>query len=410
MKHLSLIILSLAISFNYNIAFAKSSTPALPTLEKDKEHSLEKTSESLFEKIKNFFGFGESEKQPEKEDERTVTSTVQQDSESEKESFIDLNNVPLPTAEEEGPTDNTSAANDKLALPADIINETDKTTPPEPKPTEEKSDKTEPLPADAVAPPAEKTEPEATPSPVTNGQLQNPQEEKVTEPAPVGNKTTEEAATSQQEEQPQSPKEENATEPAPIKEENKTAGEAATNQQEEQQPNHPANNEEKQMEEAVEQATEEPYNEEESEEPVMEERESEEDTPAVSTATKDSAVAKFKQSLQEKLKRAKSLPTIPSEELVNEQVADIKMPEVNGTIGEIKENLQAKFISDEAKVLLLPNDDIVLGELTTQAKIELMDMSAYSKLFWDNYNQTKRAPARERVEKFIENYHENFES
>lgn len=40
-----------------------------------------------------------------------------------------------------------------------------------------------------------------------------------------------------------------------------------------------------------------------------------------------------------------------------------------------------KFVDDEAKVLLLQNDDVVLGEVTEKAKTDLMDSNSYIALF-----------------------------
>ena len=69
---------------------------------------------------------------------------------------------------------------------------------------------------------------------------------------------------------------------------------------------------------------------------------------------------------------------------------------------------QLQFVNNEAQVLILPNDDVVLGEVTKQARINNMDLHAYIKKFWKNYGVLKREPKRQELEQFIENYDENF--
>ena len=53
---------------------------------------------------------------------------------------------------------------------------------------------------------------------------------------------------------------------------------------------------------------------------------------------------------------------------------------------------QLQFVNNEAQVLILPNDDVVLGELTESARINDMDLYLYIKKFWENYNRIKREP------------------
>jgi len=69
---------------------------------------------------------------------------------------------------------------------------------------------------------------------------------------------------------------------------------------------------------------------------------------------------------------------------------------------------QLQFMNNEAQVLILPNDDVVLGDITTEARINDMDLHTYIKMFWKNYDVLKREPKREEIEQFIENYDENF--
>ena len=72
------------------------------------------------------------------------------------------------------------------------------------------------------------------------------------------------------------------------------------------------------------------------------------------------------------------------------------------------DSTQLQFVNNEAQVLILPNDDVVLGELTESARINDMDLYLYIKTFWENYNRIKREPQREVIESFIEEYDENF--
>ena len=65
---------------------------------------------------------------------------------------------------------------------------------------------------------------------------------------------------------------------------------------------------------------------------------------------------------------------------------------------------------NEAQVLILPNDDIVLGVLVDEAKLEQMDFRSYIDKFWENYNKLKREPRRLEIERFVENYDELFDT
>ncbi|WCR56830.1 ankyrin repeat domain-containing protein [Rickettsia asembonensis] len=61
----------------------------------------------------------------------------------------------------------------------------------------------------------------------------------------------------------------------------------------------------------------------------------------------------------------------------------------------------AKFVKDETQMLLLPDDDIVLGKLTEQATLEQMDMYAYIELFQKKEEWIASAERRKVVESFI---------
>ncbi|CEO17154.1 hypothetical protein RMONA_03835 [Rickettsia monacensis] len=60
-----------------------------------------------------------------------------------------------------------------------------------------------------------------------------------------------------------------------------------------------------------------------------------------------------------------------------------------------------KFVKDETQMLLLPDDDIVLGKLTEQAALEQMDMYAYIELFQKKEEWIASAERRKAVESFI---------
>ena len=63
--------------------------------------------------------------------------------------------------------------------------------------------------------------------------------------------------------------------------------------------------------------------------------------------------------------------------------------------------LVTKFVKDETQMLLLPDDDIVLGKLTEQATLEQMDMYAYIELFQKKEEWIVSAERRKVVESFI---------
>ncbi|ABV74647.1 Ankyrin repeat [Rickettsia akari str. Hartford] len=60
-----------------------------------------------------------------------------------------------------------------------------------------------------------------------------------------------------------------------------------------------------------------------------------------------------------------------------------------------------KFVKDETQMLLLPDDDIVLGKLTEQATLEQMDMYGYIALFQKKEEWIASAKRRKVVESFI---------
>jgi hypothetical protein len=94
-----------------------------------------------------------------------------------------------------------------------------------------------------------------------------------------------------------------------------------------------------------------------------------------------------------------------------EQIAENELVIDNSHIGKFTEETAAdvdgdtlQFVNNEAQVLLLPDDDVVEGKLTQEAKLNMMDLRSYIQLFWSKYDQAKRAYAAYKVNKFIDEY------
>ncbi|HJK86542.1 MAG TPA: hypothetical protein QKA08_02070 [Candidatus Megaira endosymbiont of Nemacystus decipiens] len=67
-----------------------------------------------------------------------------------------------------------------------------------------------------------------------------------------------------------------------------------------------------------------------------------------------------------------------------------------------------KFISDEIQVLLLPNDDVVLGEVTRKARLAQMSFADYIRVFWQKYDKLVRQEETRAIKDFIDSYDETF--
>ena len=72
------------------------------------------------------------------------------------------------------------------------------------------------------------------------------------------------------------------------------------------------------------------------------------------------------------------------------------------------DDVQMEFVKNEAQVLILPDDDIVLGDPTEKAMLEQMDFTSYIEIFWNKYYDFVREPQRLKMEKFIKDYDKNF--
>ncbi|WP_341750251.1 hypothetical protein [Candidatus Tisiphia endosymbiont of Sialis lutaria] len=73
------------------------------------------------------------------------------------------------------------------------------------------------------------------------------------------------------------------------------------------------------------------------------------------------------------------------------------------TIKEISPEM-ALFIEDEKQMLFLPDDDIVLGELTEEARLNQMAMYAFIQMFKRIYDSEHRENQRKIINRFIDNY------
>ena len=107
-------------------------------------------------------------------------------------------------------------------------------------------------------------------------------------------------------------------------------------------------------------------------------------------------VKTYRQHLQDRLNKTQKLPEISKEDINPVPATEEAIPD------------QTKFVNDEAQVLILPNDEVVLGEVTKESQLDLMDLNSYLKIFWSNYNSIKNEPARQAINNFIENYDANF--
>ena len=120
------------------------------------------------------------------------------------------------------------------------------------------------------------------------------------------------------------------------------------------------------------------------------------------------AISKYKESLETKSSKPVVVPKLSESELSLENKS--KQVDLKASDLEAFDTDQLKFVNNEAQVLILPNDDIVLGTLIEEAKLDQIDFRAYVDKFWENYNRLKREPKRLEIEKFIYNYDELFDT
>jgi len=122
----------------------------------------------------------------------------------------------------------------------------------------------------------------------------------------------------------------------------------------------------------------------------------------------EAAISKYKKEFEAKASKPAVVPKISESELSLENKS--KQVDLKASDLEEFDTKQLKFVNNEAQVLILPNDDIVLGILVDEAKLEQMDFRSYIDKFWENYNKLKREPRRLEIERFIENYDELFDT
>ncbi len=120
------------------------------------------------------------------------------------------------------------------------------------------------------------------------------------------------------------------------------------------------------------------------------------------------AISKYKKSLETKSSKPVVVPKLSESELSLENKS--KQVDLKASDLEAFDTNQLKFVNNESQVLILPNDDIVLGILVDEAKLDQMDFRLYVDKFWENYNRLKREPKRLEIEKFIYNYDELFDT
>jgi len=80
---------------------------------------------------------------------------------------------------------------------------------------------------------------------------------------------------------------------------------------------------------------------------------------------------------------------------------NVTIQEQDNNVNNETSELPTKFVKDETQMLLLPDDDIVLGKLTEQATLEQIDMYAYIGLFQKKEEWIASAERRKVVESFI---------
>lgn len=97
---------------------------------------------------------------------------------------------------------------------------------------------------------------------------------------------------------------------------------------------------------------------------------------------------------------------IKEEPKVNKHQSAITKDKVS-TIKETSPKI-TEFVQNEAQMLLLPNDDVVLGELTEEARLDQMDMYSFIQMFKKIYDSDNRKQQRKMIDNFIDNYDNAF--
>ncbi len=129
---------------------------------------------------------------------------------------------------------------------------------------------------------------------------------------------------------------------------------------------------------------------------------------ATPLSEQEETISKYKKEFEAKSGKAVAVPKISESELSLKDKS--KQIDLKASDLEEFDTKQLAFVNNEAQVLILPNDEIVLGALIEEARLDQMDFRSYMDIFWDNYNKLKREPKRLEVERFINNYDELFDT
>lgn len=112
--------------------------------------------------------------------------------------------------------------------------------------------------------------------------------------------------------------------------------------------------------------------------------------------TDDSKILQYKTEFKSNKDKLKNITQISGKELMKNKKSLENNPE------------HIEFIKNEAQVLTLPDDEIVLGGITKDAEYELMDIRRYIDIFWNEYYKLAREPKTQELKQYIKNYNKNF--
>jgi hypothetical protein len=117
----------------------------------------------------------------------------------------------------------------------------------------------------------------------------------------------------------------------------------------------------------------------------------------------ETSVSKLTKAFENEKANKIELPKITENDFVeNDEGKAIKQESVE------LDSAQLLFVNNETKVLILPNDGVVLGEVSKKDKIDDLDLNSYIDIFWSNYYRLERAHKKDEIELFIDSYDENF--
>ncbi|MDG1436333.1 MAG: ankyrin repeat domain-containing protein [Rickettsiaceae bacterium] len=117
----------------------------------------------------------------------------------------------------------------------------------------------------------------------------------------------------------------------------------------------------------------------------------------------DTSISKFQKEIISKQEQPVSIEKISPEELKEKN----NLEEFTKVAAADLEKEQLEFVNNESQLLILPNDDVVEGELTEEVKFDLMDFREYVKVFWSKYHWIKNEDKRESIEDFINSVSED---